>query len=203
MQGFDYTRAGAYFITLCTHDRAWLFGDSLNGIVQLNPMGEIARAEWTRTGQVRPRVTIDAFVVMPDHLHGILVIEGQLDTPAGVDAPSAVDTPPGAHTYPGADAPPGRGTLQRAPTPTPWDRAPTSERFGHPTSGSIPTIVRLYKSTTTKRINILRGTPGMPVWQRNFYEHIIGSETELHAIRRYIRENPLRWALDPDNPATW
>ena len=189
MQGFDYTRAGAYFITLCTHDRAWLFGDSLNGIVQLNPMGEIARAEWTRTGQVRPRVTIDAFVVMPDHLHGILVIEGQLDTPAGVDSPSAVDTPPGAHTSPGADAPPGRGTLQRAPTTTTWDRAPTSERFGHPTSGSIPTIVRLYKSTTTKRINILRGTPGMPVWQRNFYEHIIRTDGELDRIRGYIQAN--------------
>jgi REP element-mobilizing transposase RayT len=102
LPGYDYTRAGAYFITLCTHHHEGLLGDIVNGIVRLNPMGEIALDEWARTEQMRPRVTIDAFVVMPDHLHGILVIEA-----------GRSDTPPGADTTCGYRS---RGTLQRAPT---------------------------------------------------------------------------------------
>ena len=70
-----------------------------------------------------------------------------------------------------------RGTLQRAPTQT--------ERFAQPTSNSIPTIVRLFKSATTTRINVARGAPGTPVWQRGYYEHVIRNEAELTAIREY------------------
>lgn len=80
-----------------------------------------------------------------------------------------------------------RGTLQRAPT---------LEQFGKPVSNSIPTIVRLFKSTTTKQINQIRNSPGDPVWQRNYYEHIIRGEPELHNIREYIVNNPLNWERD-------
>jgi len=69
----------------------------------------------------------------------------------------------------------GRGTLQRAPT---------FEQFGKPVSNSIPTIIRLFKSTTTKQINELSKTPGIPLWQRNYYEHIIRNENELNKINK-------------------
>jgi len=86
----------------------------------------------------------------------------------------------------------GRGTARRAPT---------TERFGKPVSGSLPTIVRSFKSATTTRINGLRGTPGVPLWQRGYYEHVIRNEDELQHIREYILTNPLRWELDRENPA--
>jgi len=75
-----------------------------------------------------------------------------------------------------------------------------TEQFGKPVPGSIPTIIRSFKSAVAKRINALRATPGAPVWQRNYYEHIIRDERALNAIRRYIAENPLRWHLDRNNP---
>jgi REP element-mobilizing transposase RayT len=64
----------------------------------------------------------------------------------------------------------------------------------------LPEIVRALKSFSARRINESRATPGVPVWQRNYYEHVIRSEHELNAIRAYIQNNPLRWALDHDNP---
>jgi len=79
-------------------------------------------------------------------------------------------------------------------------RAPTKEQFGRPTTNTIPPIMRGFKSAVTKQINIMRGTPGRKVWQRNYYEHIIRNEKELNEIREYIRYNPLKWTDDEENP---
>ncbi|MEW6262355.1 MAG: transposase [Thermodesulfobacteriota bacterium] len=85
----------------------------------------------------------------------------------------------------------GRGTARRAPTP---------EQFGKPVIGSLPTIIRSFKSATTKRINECRNTPGLSVWQRNYYEHVIREEDSLNRIRQYIQDNPARWMYDRENP---
>jgi REP element-mobilizing transposase RayT len=140
LKRYDYTQPGAYFVTICTHDRVCLFGEVVDGEMRFNELGRVVREEWLKTAQLRPRVVLDAFVVMPNHLHGIIVF---------------VD---------------GRGTLQRAPTAR---HASTLERFGKPTSDSIPTIVRLFKSAAIRRIHTPRGTPGLPVRQRSDYEHIV------------------------------
>ena len=163
LKGYDYAQAGAYFITVVTYDRECLFGDVVENEMRLSDYGSIVQDEWTKSAVLRPRVMLDAFVVMPNHVHGIIAL--------------ADDD--------------GRGTLQRAPT---------FERFGKPTSDSIPTILRLFKSATTKRINEMRETPGMPVWQRNYYEHIVRNESSLDRIRQYIFDNPARWAIDRENP---
>lgn len=68
-----------------------------------------------------------------------------------------------------------------------------------PTSGSIGAIIGQFKSVVTKRINEMRGTPGFPLWQRNYYEHVIRNENELNKIREYILSNPQQWALDREN----
>ena len=78
-------------------------------------------------------------------------------------------------------------------------RAPTQEQFGKPVAGSLPTIMRAFKSATTYRINQSRGARGAPIWQRNYYEHIVRHERELNAIREYIQNNPVNWAMDMDN----
>ncbi|OIO38343.1 MAG: transposase [Candidatus Omnitrophica bacterium CG07_land_8_20_14_0_80_50_8] len=78
-------------------------------------------------------------------------------------------------------------------------RAPTGERFGKPVYGSIPTVIRSYKSVVTKRVNELGRSPGRPIWQSNYYEHIIRNDKSLDEIREYIAHNPARWELDSEN----
>jgi putative transposase len=75
----------------------------------------------------------------------------------------------------------------------------TTESFGKPVSGSLPTIIRPFKSAASRRISQSEGTSIGPIWQRNYYEHIIRTERALYAIRRYIAENPARWPLDKYN----
>lgn len=74
LKGYDYSQAGAYFITLCTQDRACLFGKVVNGEMRLNDAGRMVLAEWNRLPERFPHLVLDAFVVMPNHVHGILVI---------------------------------------------------------------------------------------------------------------------------------
>ncbi len=107
-------------------------------------------------------VQLDAFVVMPNHVHGIIVITNPVVAGAGCV---------GAGSEP----------------------APTK-------SYGLPEIVLQFKTFSARRINDVRGTPGTPVWQRNYYEHIIRNERSLNRIRQYIAENPMRWAFDRENP---
>jgi len=169
LRNYDYSQAGAYFVTICTQHRECLFGEITDGIMRLNAAGNIVVDQWMKTGDIRKEIELDVCTVMPNHFHGIAVLTDSKRT--------------ALH---------GKGTARRAPT---------AERFGKPVSGSIPTIVRAFKSAVTKHINILRGIPGMKLWQRNYWEHIIRNETELHRIREYISNNPARWqedALHPD-----
>ncbi len=179
LKGYDYRQAGAYFVTICTQDRECLFGEIVDGEMRLNELGQIVREEWFITAALRPYVRLaeDEFVVMPNHIHGIIWIVD--DDAVGARRRRA----PTVHRAP---------TVRRAPTAT--------EQFGQPVAGSLPTIIRAFKSCTTRRINEMRRTPGASVWQRNYYEHIIRSEDSLNRIRQYILENPARWSMDRENP---
>jgi REP element-mobilizing transposase RayT len=167
LRGYDYTQAGAYFVTACAHARECLFGEIVEGEMRLNAYGQIALECWQAILDHCAHVNLDAFVVMPNHVHGILLL---------VD-----DAAKSLHLS-------------------------TQERFGKPVAGSLPTIVRLYKAAVTRHINELRNTPGAPVWQRNYYEHIIRDQASLDRIRAYIASNPSRWEPDQvhaDNLSKW
>ena len=166
LRDYDYRQAGAYFVTICAHDRLCIFGEAEGSRVVLNDYGIVVQEEWLRTEAQRPHVRLDAFVVMPNHVHGIIVLQADDQ----------------------------EGTARRAPTGA-------TARFGEALAGSLATVVGAFKSAASRRINQMRGTPGMPVWQRNYYEHVIRSEKELNRIRQYIADNPTRWALDPENPS--
>ena len=166
LQGYDYSRPGAYFITICTHNREFLFGTIVDGEMVLNQYGKIVADEWMKTPKIRREIKLDEWVVMPNHFHGIVWIR--------------------------------RGTARRAPTNT--RRAPTVEQFGKPVAGSLSTIVQAFKSAVTKHINQLRNTPGMKLWQRNYWEHIIRNDDELNRIRQYVIDNPMQWETDRENP---
>ena len=212
LKGYDYTQAGAYFVTFVAHDRECLFGEVVDGVMWLNAFGEIVRDEWFRTAVVRPYVMLDPdeFVVMPNHVHGIIWIVGAGDRGHGDDG-GDVDVFAGdrGHGDDGGNVDVFVGAQRRcAPTP-PTPPPPTPHTVRRPVGGATPTnvvpgslgaIVRAIKSATTKRINALRGTPAAPVWQRNYYERIIRYETSLNRIRRYIAANPSQWAEDHEHP---
>lgn len=211
LKGYDYTTAGAYFITVVAHCRQRLFGDIVDGRMRLSPLGEIARDEWLNSAARRPDIALDAFVVMPDHFHGIVVIRGRrpgdgggiatdrrgaarrAPTIADIDTRTSRRAPIGV-----ADIDP--RTSRRTPIGTTdidthtAHRAPIhpTEHFGRPVPGSIPTIVRSFKAAVTKRINECRGTPGSRVWQRNYYERIIRDQAALRRTRAYLVNNPAK-----------
>ena len=170
LKEYDYSQAGAYFVTVCTHRRISLLGEILKGKIVLNPFGKIVEEEWLRTKQMRKGVDLDVFIVMPDHIHGIISLTG---------------IPLSANR---------RGTMHRAPTPQ-------FEQFGRPTANSIPTIIRGFKSSVTRRINEIRATPSAPIWQRNYYEHVIRNEIDLEETREYFQNNPLKWPEDENHRA--
>lgn len=137
-----------------------------------NKFGNVVWEEWEKTGVLRPNVSLDAFVAMPNHVHGIIVIHdlGDGNTPI-------------QHNIGGA---------QRA--------APLTANLPSVKPGSLGAIVRGFKSAVTRRINILRDSPAAPVWQRNYYDHIIRDELELNIIRLYIEGNPINWKQDEQYP---
>ncbi len=172
LKGYDYSRQGAYFVTIVTWNRLCLFGEVVDEKMVLNDLGLIVQGEWFRSADVRREIELhpDELVVMPNHLHGIVWIVGEGDK-------SAADV--------GAT---GRSPLREHPP-----RGPVPRSLGSFMAG--------FKSAATKRVNTMRGAPGAPVWQRNYYEHIIRDERSLNRIREYIAHNPLGWALDRENPA--
>jgi putative transposase len=165
LKEYDYSTAGAYFITLCTYQQECLFGEIMDGEMQLNPYGMVVAENYRWLSEQYLYVHLDDWVIMPNHFHGILILTDQSR----------------------------RGDLQIAPTHTENATAP-SEKM--PKYKSLGRLVGAFKTVSTKRINIIRDTPGNVVWQRNYYEHIIRNELALNNIRRYIQMNPVNWRLD-------
>ncbi len=166
LKGYNYSEPGIYYVTLTLQERVEFLGHLSGGQVRLSAFGEIVRDEWLRTPRIRPEVVLDEFVIMPDHLHGIIVIREERN---GVSRSSNKLV----------------GANRDSPQPGTPFRSP---------SGTLGAIIRGFKGATTKRINELRRTPGAKVWQRNYYEHIVRDEKDLRRIQHYIRENPLRLA---------
>lgn len=170
LQGYDYSQAGAYYVTIVTYQRDCLFGEVVHGEMVLNEYGKIADECWRAIPAHFPFVELGANVVMPNHVHGVIVI---IDNDRADALASAR-----------------RGAIYRAPT--------TTEKFGKPVKGSLPTIVRTYKAAVTRRIGRELNATG--IWQRNYYEHIIRDEKDLQNKTDYIEANPSLWDEDDNNP---
>ena len=158
LQGFDYSQPGAYFVTVCSAGRKPIFGAIADGRMRLNAFGEIVSREWLRSGELRPALELDLFVVMPNHLHGIVVI---------------VEEEVGAHSC-----------------------APLRSGIALRRKRALASFVAQFKASAATRVNELRRSPGAPVWQRNYYEHIIRNEADLNRIREYVITNPAKWSED-------
>ena len=209
LKGYDYSQAGAYFITIVTQDRIHLFGEVVNGKMQLNAAGRMILAEWEALLQRFPTVELDAFVVMPNHVHGIIIIVGTdkvaADVGADVDAGGGADVDAGGGADVVADV--GAGLVPALVPGATTHGATTNGPTVGATLVVAPTvgdIVGAFKSITTvlyTREVKRSGWPPFPgrLWQRNYYEHIIRNDESLNRIRQYIADNPARWALDREN----
>lgn len=182
LPGYDYTRAGAYFVTLCTWNRECLFGEVAGGEMVLSRFGQIAAQKWQEIPRHFPNTALDEWVVMPNHLHGIVWILED-------DAPTSNRRDPG----PPADHP--APVMRDAES---LDTAGNDDWPHGPPPGSLGAIVGNFKSVTTRRINRMRHIRGGRVWQRGYWERIVRDERALENIRRYIHNNPARWAEDEE-----
>lgn len=160
LKGYDYSQPGAYFVTICTHQRICNLGKIVDGKMVVNQSGSIVQTVWDELPKHYLHVELDEFCIMPNHVHCIIVL---------------------------VDGNGGRGRSETSP----YHRL---KRHG------LPEIVRALKSFSSRRINELKGTQGTPFWQRNYYERIIRTQRHLNSVRKYIRDNPLKWERDRNHP---
>jgi len=157
---------GAYFITACTKNREFSFE---------TPDAKLAvESAWQSLLDGFTNVELDEFVVMPNHIHGMIWITGE-----------------GSYRlHPGAWKTDNARRVGQLPDPT-------NVRFE-----TLSNIIGAFKTTAATRINKLRGMLGVPVWQKSFYDRIVRNEHELECIQEYIRNNPIKWVEDRDNPVS-
>ena len=178
LENYDYSTPGAYFVTVCAEGRIRLFGGVENGIVRLSPFGALVETCWREIPKHFPKIVLDQFVIMPNHLHGIIFI---LDKPARPDVSAPGPLNVGAPLV---------GALSNGAGTRP---APT-----------LGEIMGAFKSRTTNLyIEGVRKGNFPPfkkhIWQRSYYDRVVRNEKDLLETRRYIMDNPPKWDMDPEN----
>ncbi len=192
LRGYDYSQPGAYFVTICVQHRQCLFGAIIDRKMHLNEIGEIVVEYWNRIPQHFFSVEIGEYVIMPNHIHGIIAWDI-----AEARSPNPQEN---AKKRRGEVTSPSLGKNAEARSPNPQENA--RKRRGEVTSPSLGKIVAYFKYQSTKHINQHHNTPGTRIWQRNYHDHIIRDDIDLQRLREYIQNNPRKWELDqlhPDN----
>lgn len=169
LRDYDYSQAGNYFVTMVAAFRETLFGHISDGEMILSPIGEIVREEWLRSPLIRHEIELPVFVIMPNHLHAIVPI---VPTPENDDL---------LHFQ----------THGRARLPD----AVRDRRKPH----SLGSFIAGFKAYSTKRINELRETPSVRVWQPDYFESILRTDRVRVLAQNYILSNPLKWETDKEN----
>jgi len=177
LQNWNYGWNGFYFVTVCTKNREFYFGDISDGRMELSEIGEIVKMEWLKTFEMRPDMNLGMgkFVVMPNHFHGIISIgdnryNTERDTQRGRDAMHCVSTTTAENE--------------------------TKNKFG-PQSKKLASIIRGFKIGVTKNARIINTNFA---WQSRFHDHIIRNDQSYQNISEYIINNPLKWKEDKFNP---
>jgi len=176
LRGYDYSRAGAYFVTICTANREYRFGEIDDGAMKLNDAGQAVNRCWNDIPNHFPHATLDEFLFMPNHINGIVFINNTPHTVGTKNFSSPKN-------------------VSRAKGFSPLPLSPhSSPSLPQGTSKTIGSIVRGFKIGVTKWIR--QHTSIHDVWQRNYWEHVIRNDTELDETRQYIQNNPKQWELD-------
>ena len=171
LKGWDYRNPGYYFVTICTKNREHYFGYIADGEMHLSVEGEIAASCWREIPCHHTSVELDEFVIMPNHVHGIVLINEYVV--AGMSHSRSLQ----------------QGTSQRD----------TQKSAISPKAGSLSVIIRSYKSAVSRLIG-LNGSKEFE-WQARFYDRIVRDEKAFDKIREYIFNNALKWEVDKNNPS--
>lgn len=195
LRGWDYASSGHYYITIVTAGRNRLFGQIKNGEMILNDLGQIVYDEFFKSFELREELFLGEFVLMPDHLHAIVILDkSKCDCSGHVGMHDRVGTHDHVETH-------GRASL-----PQPQSQPPTPQFQRNPKS--ISSFVAGFKSSTIKRIDdwidsnnvaMAKFNKNNPLWQSNYHDHIIRNETEYRHISDYIIRNPIEWKEDTLN----
>ena len=179
LKGYDYSQKGAYFITICTQDRECLFGDVIKKQMILNQNGNIAWNCWFELFKTFTNLRSPAFVIMPNHIHGIIIIQYQVKNHQTSE--DKFDC---------------RGLIHQTPD---MDLAQQSDwiLMKNP-SLTLGKVIRHFKAQVTIKIRNNGATHFQ--WQRNYHEEIIRNRKKLEQKRNYIINNPSDWEVDEDNP---
>jgi len=170
LKKYDYSDPGYYFVTICTKKRQEFFGRIANRLMMLNQYGEMVKNCWLEIPAHFPNVYLDEFIIMPNHLHGIIVIKPKFSV---------------GHRHACALQNEHACALQNKNEIRRQDQL-------------LPLIINLFKSSSSRLIH-LSGLNSF-CWQKSYYEHIIRNEKSLEKIRDYIRYNHLKWDEDIENP---
>ena len=179
LKGYDYSQSGMYFVTICTQERESIFGEIVDGAMVVNDVGSMVKNIWCEIPQHFRNIGIDEYQIMPDHFHGIIVINEmpnpipnifQNSVGAGSSRPSPSSPRPDTSLRGGQENGIKRGQENPAPT--------------------LGTIIGRFKYETTRTFN--DGNQVIKkLWQRNYFEHIIRDDVDLYFVREYIVNNPL------------
>lgn len=195
LKGYDYTQVGAYFITICTWQKECLFGEVIDGKMELNRYGEVIQYNWFDLMRRYSDIRLDSFIIMPNHLHGIILLIGDRKNSCVIGSNSEISSTTDLR---GVGAGLESSSVEKTKIfgePAPTVHGDNAKSKSAKCCG-LPEIIQGFKTSSATRINQLRRTTGVPVWQRNYYEHIIRDDLALQNIRKYITNNPLSWQRD-------
>jgi REP element-mobilizing transposase RayT len=181
LQNWNYGWNGAYFITLCCKNQCHCFGEISEGKMQLSAIGVIADVLWYEIKNHAKDIILGEFIVMPNHIHGIVVLEN-----ADGDSDSDADDVETRHAL----------SLQPQPQTQPQPQSIGQKRFQNQGKNTLSSIIGSYKSAVTKHAHRLDFDF---LWQPRFYDHIIRNEKSYHQIADYIKNNPAKWDMDKLN----
>jgi putative transposase len=170
-------------VTICTKDRECVLGEISGSKMNLNEIGKVSDRIWHEIPEHFPNAEMDQLVVMPNHLHGIIEIKEQKNCGDSASHRGLIT---------------GRGLINQTPTP---DQISDDWILMKNPKITLGKIVRFFKAKSALEIRSKMGN--YFCWQRNYYEHIIHEKNELSRIRKYIRENPVNWPVDEDNPVSY
>lgn len=179
LRHWDYGWNASYFVTICTQNRHCFFGNVTDGIMDLNYIGKIANDCWMQIPNHFPFVKLGNHVVMPNHVHGIIIIDKQVD---GYNDERNEETQNFA-------------SLPMPTPPTPIPSSPDSKpknQFG-PQSKNLASIIRGYKIGVTTNSRLIN--PNF-AWQPRYHDHIIRNDESFQRISEYIKNNPMNWSSD-------
>ncbi|MCF6175204.1 MAG: hypothetical protein L3J71_05520 [Victivallaceae bacterium] len=181
LKNWDYSDDGWFFITICSKDRKSIFGEIINGEMYFNNNGNIVKKCWFDLPHHYLNLILGAFVVMPNHIHGIMIIDNRrFYNGDNIDVGNNVET---------GLKPVSTQSPQQSRSPQSFSR-PISKRHG------IFEFVRALKTFSSRRINEINNTSGTSQWQTRFYDHLIRNKADLQRVENYILNNPSIWEHD-------